>query len=187
MPLRRPPRRIGRVAWFFALIALACTSRPPAAQGFSPLHLTSPGFSGTIPDRYASCGGQTGNSPALEWSAPPPGTRSFALIVTDPDAPMGTFTHWLLWNLPPDQHSLPGGVPSQPQLANGARQGHNDFGKLGYGGPCPPPGAAHRYVFTVYALGIRPTLAPGASRQQLVEAIEGHVLAAGQLIGRYGR
>jgi Raf kinase inhibitor-like YbhB/YbcL family protein len=185
MPLRRPPRRIGRAALFFALIALACNSHPPAAQGMAPLHLTSPSFSGTIPERYASCGGQTGNSPALAWSAPPKGTRSLALIVTDPDAPMTTFTHWLIWNLPAETRSLPEGVPSRPQLRDGARQGRNDFGKIGYGGPCPPGGSPHRYIFTVYAVGTRLDLAPGASRQQLVEAIEGHVLAAGELIGRY--
>lgn len=186
MPMRRK-HRPGRVALVVTLLGLACTSFPPAAEGSSPLQLSSPSFSGTIPERYASCSGQTGNSPALAWGAPPSRTRSFALIVTDPDAPMTTFTHWLIWDLPADTRSLPEGVPTEPQLRSGARQGRNGFGRIGYGGPCPPGGAAHRYVFTVYALDARLDLAPGATRQQLVDAMERHVLAAGELIGRYQR
>jgi len=186
MPTSRIPR-IGRVASFLTLIAIACSSRPPAAQNYSPLHLTSSSFLGTIPDRYASCNGETGNSPALAWQAPPAGTRSFALIVTDPDAPVGTFTHWLLWNLPADRRSLPEGVPAQPQLPDGARQGRNGFGNLGYGGPCPPGSSTHRYVFDLYALDTALRLAPTASKNELIEALQGHILAAGELIGRYHR
>ncbi|HEX4038151.1 MAG TPA: YbhB/YbcL family Raf kinase inhibitor-like protein [Acidobacteriaceae bacterium] len=186
MPLRIT-FRIERVALFLTLIAIACNSRPSAAEEFLPLHLTSTSFSGTIPDRYASCSGQTGNSPALAWDAPPAATRSFVLLVTDPDAPMGTFTHWLLWNLPPETRSLPESLPTRPQLASGARQGRNDFGNLGYGGPCPPGHSAHRYVFDLYALDANLTLAPGASRQQVTQAIRGHILATGKLIGHYAR
>lgn len=178
--------RFGQVASFLTLIAIACTL-PALAQGLSSLQLTSPSFSGAIPGRYASCGGQTGNSPALAWDAPPAGTRSYALIVTDPDAPMGVFTHWLLWNLPPDTRSLPENVPTQPQLASGARQGRNNFGRIGYTGPCPPGGSAHRYLFDLYALDTTLSLPPGASKQALLDALHGHILAAGQLVGRYPR
>ncbi|MGA7521867.1 MAG: YbhB/YbcL family Raf kinase inhibitor-like protein [Acidobacteriaceae bacterium] len=177
--------RIRRTAPLLVLLAVACNSRPPAAQNFAPLHLTSPSFSSTIPGRYASCSGQTGNSPALAWGAPPAGTRSFVLIVTDPDAPFTPFTHWLLWNLPPDTRALPESIPTQPQLPSGARQGRNDFGHIGYGGPCPPGRSAHRYFFDLYALDTTLTLPPGASKKQLVQAMQGHILAAGQLIGRY--
>ncbi|MGA8111419.1 MAG: YbhB/YbcL family Raf kinase inhibitor-like protein [Acidobacteriaceae bacterium] len=186
MPLRRT-LRLGRTALFLTLIALASNSRAPAQEDFPPLHLTSSSFSGAIPDRYASCSGQTGNSPALAWSAPPAATRSFALVVTDPDAPMGTFTHWLLWNLPAETRALPESVPTDPELASGARQGRNDFGKVGYGGPCPPGHAAHRYVFDLYALDGTLGLAAGASKQQIVAAIRGHIVATGELVGRYQR
>lgn len=186
MPLPRIFRP-GNVALLFALYATACHSASPAPDGYPPLQLSSPSFSGTIPDRYASCSGQTGNSPALTWAAPPAGTRTFALVVTDPDAPFGTFTHWLLWNLPADTRSLPEGVPTEPRLPSGARQGRNSFGKLGYGGPCPPGGAAHRYLFDLYALDTTLALPPGASKKDLLQAIQGHIVAAGQLIGRYPR
>ncbi len=181
-----PPRRIlRRTAPLLLLIAVSCCRQFLAAQNVSMLHLTSSSFSGTIPDRHASCPGLANLSPALAWDAPPAATRSFALLVTDPDAPMGVFTHWLLWNLPPETRSLPESVPKRPQLANAARQGRNDFGKVGYSGPCPPRGSVHHYVFALYALDAALTLPPGITRQQLLQALQGHVLATGQLIGRY--
>lgn len=182
-----PARRIlclRRTASLLLLLAVACHADSPAPHH---LRLTSPGFSGAIPDRYASCSGQTGNAPPLAWDTPPPATRSFVLIVTDPDAPVRTFTHWLLWNLPPDTRSLPASIPTQPQLPNGARQGRNDFGHLGYGGPCPPGHSTHRYVFDLYALDTTLTLSAGASRKQLLAAIRGHILATGRLTGRYSQ
>lgn len=181
-----PPRlSLRRTAVLFALFAVLCASYPLTAQNAQALHLTSSSFSGAIPERYASCSGQSGNSPALAWDAPPVATRSFALLVTDPDAPMGIFTHWLLWNLPPETRSLPESVPNRPQLPNAARQGRNDFGHVGYSGPCPPRGSAHRYVFDLYALDAALTLPPGMTRQQLLHALQGHVLATGRLIGHY--
>lgn len=182
-----PPRRAHRrTALLLALLAVAaCHSRSLAAQNDPHLHLTSTSFSATIPARYASCPGQANLSPALAWDAPPPATRSFALLVTDPDAPMGAFTHWLLWNLPPNTRALPESLPTQPQLPTGALQGRNDFGRIGYGGPCPPAGATHRYVFDLYALDTTLTLPPGATKPQLLHALQGHVLASGQLISRY--
>ncbi|MCX2727915.1 YbhB/YbcL family Raf kinase inhibitor-like protein [Thermomicrobium sp. 4228-Ro] len=140
---------------------------------------------GTIPAEY-TCDGADG-SPPLSWSDPPVGTTAFVLVVEDPDAPGGIFTHWLLYDLPAATRSLPPAVPPDGTLNSGARQGRNDFGTLGYRGPCPPPGRPHRYVFRLYALD-RPTgLPPGAWRNDVLRALEGHVLAIGELVGTYSR
>lgn len=138
-----------------------------------------------IPAKY-SCEGQD-ISPPLAWGEPPADTNSFALIVDDPDAPGRVFTHWVLFNLPADSRELPEAVPTQPQLSSGALQGKNDFGKTGYGGPCPPPGRPHRYQFTLYALAQLLDLKSGASKQQILEAMQGHILGQGQLTGTYQR
>lgn len=139
----------------------------------------------SIPANY-SCQGQD-ISPPLMWSEPPDGTHSFVLIVDDLDAPVGVFTHWVLFNLPADSRELPEAIPVQSQLPKGALQGKNDFGKIGYGGPCPPPGRPHRYQFALYALEQPLDLKPGTSKQQVLEAMQGHILAQGQLTGRYQR
>ena len=138
-----------------------------------------------IPAKY-SCEGQD-ISPPLAWGEPPAGTNSFALIVDDPDAPGRVFTHWVLFNLPADSRELPEAVPNQPQFSSGALQGKNDFDKTGYGGPCPPPGHPHRYQFTLYALDQLLDLKSGASKQQVLEAMQGHILGHGQLTGTYQR
>jgi Raf kinase inhibitor-like YbhB/YbcL family protein len=140
----------------------------------------------TIPKVY-TCDG-TDTSPPLEWSGVPEAARSLSLIVEDPDAPVGTFTHWVLFNLPSDLKGLSEGIPPEGEvkLTPGgatARQGKNDFGKFGYGGPCPPSGT-HRYLFLLYALDTRPDLKPGATRQQLLHDLKGHILAEGRLRGR---
>jgi Raf kinase inhibitor-like YbhB/YbcL family protein len=109
------------------------------------------------------------------------------LIVDDPDAPGGVFTHWVLFNLPATTHSLQQDQPQSRRLPNGATQGRNDFGRTGYGGPCPPRGQTHRYRFSLYALGTALRLGPGASRLQVLQAIRGHVLGEAQLVGRYKR
>lgn len=140
---------------------------------------------GHVPKDF-TCDGED-RSPPLSWNAAPAGTKAFALTVVDPDAPSGTFTHWVLYNLPANTHELPAGVPKQGELADAARQGRNDFGKVGYGGPCPPRGAPHRYVFTISALDRELNLQAGATRAQLEEAMSGHVLARGELTARYGR
>lgn len=176
---------IRRTTPLLTLLVVAACMRPVIAEDPVPLHLASPSFSGAIPGRYASCPGHSNLSPALTWDAPPAATRSFALLVTDPDAPMGTFTHWILWNLPPETRSLPESIPTQPQLSSGARQGRNDFGSIGYGGPCPPGRSAHRYVFDLYALDATLDVPPGATKPQLLRALRGHILATGRLIGRY--
>lgn len=140
---------------------------------------------GQIPSKY-TCDGQD-ISPQLSWSEPPTGTKAFALIVDDPDAPSGVFTHWVLFNLPADTRQLAEGVPGLPQLPNGALQGKNDFGKVGYGGPCPPRGPAHRYRFALYALDKPVDLKAGAAKKQVLDAMKGRILDQGQLTGLYKR
>lgn len=149
--------------------------------------LRSPAFQPdqSIPRKY-TCDGPDVSVP-LRWTDPPPGTKSFALIVDDPDAPRGTWVHWVLYDLPAETRELPEGLPSQETLPNGAKQGLNDFRRVGYGGPCPPPGPAHRYVFKLYALDSQTNLKPRATKQQLLDAMKGHILAEAQLIGRYQR
>jgi Raf kinase inhibitor-like YbhB/YbcL family protein len=139
----------------------------------------------TIPKQYTGDGKDV--SPPLTWADPPEGTKSFVLICDDPDAPRGTWTHWVLYNLPADQRKLDEGVPTDESLANGAKQGKNDFGKVGYGGPAPPRGKPHRYFFRLYALDTTLGLPAGATRDKVVGAARGHVLAEGQLMGHYGR
>lgn len=138
-----------------------------------------------IPDKY-TCQGQD-MSPPLTWSEPPRGTQSFALIMDDPDAPGGVFTHWVIFNIALDSRSLPEAVPAQGQLLSGALQGKNDFGKTGYGGPCPPSGTAHRYRFTLYAPDKPLDLKPGASKKKVLDTMNRHILAQGQLTGTYRR
>jgi len=138
-----------------------------------------------IPTKY-TCEGQD-ISPTLMWGESPAGTRSFALIMDDPDAPGGVFTHWVLFNLPADTRELPEAVPAQSPLPSGALQGKSDFGKTGYGGPCPPPGSPHRYQFTLYALEKPLDLKSGASKKQVLEAMQGYILARSQLTGIYQR
>jgi hypothetical protein len=151
------------------------------------MQLTSPAFEpgATIPQRHTGDGKDV--SPSLRWSGAPAGTKSFALICDDPDAPRGTWVHWVLFNLPADQAELAEGVPATPELPGGAKQGKNDFGNHGYGGPAPPRGKPHRYIFKLYALDTVLELPAGATKQQLEQAMKGHVLAQGQLMGTYSR
>lgn len=140
---------------------------------------------GKFPKEF-TCDGEN-KSPAVEWSGAPSGTGAFALTVVDPDAPGGDFTHWVLYNLPANITRLPEGMPTQSQLANGSRQGKTDFGKTGYGGPCPPAGKPHRYIFTLYALDTSVEVDAGAPRSQVESAMHSHILAKAQLTARYGR
>jgi Raf kinase inhibitor-like YbhB/YbcL family protein len=173
----------------FAVPFLAgCRHDQPAlvAAAAGAITLTSSSLqSGRVPREF-TCDGED-KSPPLSWTALPPGTKALALIVTDPDAPGGTFTHWVLYNLPANKSGLAAGVQKQGQLADGTRQGRNDFGRIGYGGPCPPSGSPHRYVFTLTALDGEISLPPGATRAQVEDATKGHVIAQGQLTARYGR
>jgi hypothetical protein len=126
-------------------------------------------------------------SPALAWADAPHATQSFALIVDDPDAPAGDWVHWVVFNLPATTRALPGGLAPGAKLISGGRQGRNDFGRVAYGGPCPPPGPAHHYHFKLYALDTIVDLPSGASKADLQEAMQDHVLAQAELIGRYRR
>lgn len=162
---------------------------PSAARGAATnasLTLSSSSLQGgTIPKDF-TCDGSD-QSPALAWSAPPAETRSLVLTETDPDAPGGTFTHWVLYNLPANTSGLPANVPKQEQLPDGSRQGRNDFDKIGYGGSCPPHGTTHRYFFDLFALDTILNVSAGASRAQVEDAMNTHVLARGKLMARYSR
>ena len=137
----------------------------------------------TIPARHTCDGDDV--SPQLSWSKAPAGAKELVLICDDPDAPMGGWVHWVLYGLPPDTTGLPEGVPKQDSTAFGARQGKNDFGKIGYGGPCPPRGSTHRYFFKLYAVDKKLDLKPRATKWDALKAMEGHILAQGELMGRY--
>lgn len=156
-------------------------------NGGGQMNITSPAFSdgASIPARF-TCQGEN-LSPQLDWSGVPSGARSLALVVSDPDAPGGTFIHWVLYNLPPQTSGLPEGVPATERLSSGAAQGRNDFGRIGYGGPCPPPGKPHRYIFTLYALDLAPDLPAGLNAARLNSLMRGHILAQASLTGLYQR
>lgn len=137
-----------------------------------------------IPQHYTCDGDNV--SPPLAWGNVPEGTKSLALIADDPDAPGGTFTHWVIFNIPPHVRELPEDVRRDEILPNGARQGINSFQKIGYGGPCPP-GGTHRYYFKLYALDALLDLPAGVSKEHLVDAMHGHVLAETEVMGKYSR
>ena len=151
------------------------------------MKVTSSAFraGGLIPSKY-SCEGPN-VSPPLQWDGVPAGAKSLALICDDPDAPAGTWVHWVLYGLPSTISSLPEDVPTSDTLSVGAKQGTNDFRRVGYGGPCPPPGKPHRYYFKLYALDVELTLKPRATKQELLRSMEGHILAEAELIGAYKR
>lgn len=153
-----------------------------------PFQLSSTSFeaSAEIPTRY-TCDGAD-QSPALRWIDAPEGTTSFALICDDPDAPVGLFTHWVLYGLSADVTELPENFPKDPEVPNPAcKQGLNDFRKIGYGGPCPPRGSRHRYFFKLFALDNDPKLPAGSSRKDLERAMNGHILGETKLMATYQR
>lgn len=160
---------------------------PPAQTQGGTMKISSGSFSAgeMIPKKF-TCDGPDA-SPKLNWTEPPAKTQSFALIMDDPDAPAGTWVHWVLFDLPAETRELAEGVAKQEQLANGSRQGRNDFGKIGYGGPCPPPGDPHRYFFKLYALDAKLNLKAGATKADVEGAMKGHILAHAEMIGKYGR
>lgn len=177
-----------------APVATIPSEQGPPATGLNQeggekpvMQLISSGFGhgGKIPRKYTADGEDV--SPPLEWKGAPPETRSFALICDDPDAPVGTWVHWVLFNIPGDVTQLGEGVPPQKELPDGAKQGLNDFRKIGYGGPSPPPGRPHRYFFRLYALDAELSPAGGAKKSELVKAMEGRILATAELMGTYQR
>jgi Raf kinase inhibitor-like YbhB/YbcL family protein len=151
----------------------------PSQGGSSPFTVSSPDLAGGTFPRAFTCDGAN-RVPRLEWSTPPAGTRELAIEMPGPDAPGGTFTHWLVYGLRP-------GLSSLTAVPAGAAEGVNDFGRRGYGGPCPPRGAAHHYRFVVLALDTRLGLAAGARRSDLESRTSGHVLGRGELVASYQR
>ena len=182
----RSPLGIATIFW----IALAPTI-PEASAGEhsnrTAMQLTSTAFSegGPIPARF-TCDGSDA-SPALKWSGVPSGAKSLVLLADDPDAPVGTWVHWVLFDLPASSGELKEDAPKSQFLPGGAKQGLNDFKRLGYGGPCPPPGKSHRYFFKLYALDTLLDLKPGATKKEVEQAMEKHILAQGLLMGTYKR
>jgi Raf kinase inhibitor-like YbhB/YbcL family protein len=179
-----------RIALFLLLPLLTGVRLAMAAEETSAnrgkMELKSPAFSQgqAIPSNY-TCDGKD-VSPPLTWTETPPGTKSFALIVDDPDAPMGTWVHWVVYNLPPALRQLPEAFPTDARLSDGTVQGKTDFGGTGYGGPCPPSGT-HRYFFKLFALDAVLRLPPASTAQQLQESLQGHILGEAQLMGTYGK
>jgi hypothetical protein len=180
--------------WMMLLIMIAAgvvACAPGGAaipdEGNITLSLSSPALQEgeDIPTDY-TCDGQD-MSPPLTWDEPPSETQSFALIMDDLDAPGGVFTHWVLFNIPADSRELQEAVPAESQLSSGALQGKNSFGKTGYGGPCPPAGNPHQYQFTLYALDQLLDLHMGASKNEVFNAMQGHILGQGRLTATYQR
>lgn len=170
-----------------AILILICLNQLHGQiKGGTKMELQSAVFEagGAIPEKY-TCEGED-ISPPLSWNTVPEKTESLALICDDPDAPMGVWVHWVIFNLPADTRELPEHVPPQKTLANGAKQGTNDFRKIGYGGPCPPSGE-HRYFFKLYALDAKLNLDAGIKKADLLKAMEGRILAESKLLGKYRR
>jgi Raf kinase inhibitor-like YbhB/YbcL family protein len=181
-----------RMYLWFATALSGCLMTASCAGNNNPpkimsIKITSAAFADgqPIPDKY-TCQGRD-ISPPLQWTNAPANTKSLALICDDPDAPMGTWVHWVLYDLPASATGLPEDVARTQTLASGAKQGMNDFRRIGYGGPCPPPGKPHRYFFKLYALDTVFNLKPGLTKKELFKITNGHVLAEGQLMGTYQR
>jgi len=179
-----------RAAWVGLCFGAGLTVGSTAWAGpieQSRMQLSSGAFSegGAIPAKN-TCD-EKDLSPPLKWSGVPAGARSLALIVDDPDAPGGTWAHWVHYNMKPADGDLPEGTAKSKILPDGTRQGMNDFGGIGYGGPCPPHGKAHRYFFKLYALDKALDLGPGATKKDVEKAMQGHIVAQGQLMGTYQR
>jgi Raf kinase inhibitor-like YbhB/YbcL family protein len=173
---------------FCFLLGLAVISSIAAEKtGKDQMQLTSIAFAaGTAIPAKHTCDAKN-VSPPLKWSGAPAGTKSLALIVDDPDAPVGTWVHWVLYDLPPTTTELAEDLPKSQFVAGGAKQGLNDFRHFGYGGPCPPHGKPHRYFFKLYALDVPLDLKPGLTKKDLEHAMEKHILAQAQLMGTYQR
>ncbi|MGQ9678228.1 MAG: YbhB/YbcL family Raf kinase inhibitor-like protein [bacterium] len=183
---------------FYIAICLCCCggakTNPATAKlkkndvvSIKKIVISSPAFGEgeKIPVRYTGDGEDI--SPELEWDSVPSATKSFALLCLDPDAPFGTFIHWIVYNIAPDVRRLPEGMTKKAEIDDNTRQGVNSFKHIGYNGPKPPPGKAHRYIFRIYALDTTLDLPKGAAAGKLLEAMSGHIVAQGELTGIYGR
>lgn len=157
----------------------------PGAPGTAIIQVTSPAFAAGQPisDKYTCHGDDV--SPPLQWHGAPQETKSFVIICEDPDAPGGTFTHWMLYDVPSATVALSENVAKTGSLPDGSKQGKNSFGNIGYNGPCPPAGKPHRYFFRVYALDATLGLDSGVDRSDLLNAMNGHILARGEWMGTY--
>lgn len=162
------------------------SSEPEQEDGMS-INISSPAFiaDGTIPQKY-TCDAEN-LSPALSWAGIPQGTKSLVLIVDDPDAPVGIFDHWVLYGMAGNLNGLPEGVTKADTVSGIGMQGINDFRKIGYDGPCPPKGSTHRYYFKLYALDVALDLKTGVRKARVEQAMQGHILGQGQLMGKYSR
>lgn len=187
-------RKIWLTAICIAVIIILAASavylalvQQPRGVTIQRFNLTSPAFEnyGRIPSRYTCDGADL--SPPIRWEGYPEGAVSFVLIMEDLDAPGGTFTHWVVYNIPASVNWLDEGIPKIERLPSGALQGLNDFNRVGYGGPCPPPGKPHRYVFKLYALNTLLDLGPGASKDEVSKLMGGHIIAEATLTGVYSR
>lgn len=172
-----------RVFLVTAIVLIAACAAHASPGG---LTVVAPFAGGRTMERKFTCDGAD-VSPALQWTGVPTKTKSLVVIASDPDAPGGTFYHWVLYGLPPAVTRLGENVPKTSRLPDGARQGTNDFGRVGYGGPCPPKGPPHHYYFRVYALDSRLDLAPGMRASEVLSRISGHVLARGEAVGIFSR
>lgn len=182
--------RSARLARAFALLLAVPSATFLALQigkTAMPLEINSSAFSsgGKIPPKYTCDGPDV--SPPLKWSGAPAETQSFGLIMDDPDAPGGTWVHWVVYDLPGNSGEFSEAIAKQEKMPQGGAQGKNSFGKIGYGGPCPPPGTPHRYFFKLYALKEHLKLGSGADKAAVERAMQGKILAQGELMGRYGR
>lgn len=188
-------RRLLQVSIGVSLLLASCNRQPQSAgnadrrdhnRSVAQIQLTSPAFetAAFIPAEF-TCDG-TDRSPELKWETAPETTQSWVLIVEDPDAPDKTFVHWVIYDLPPNLQGLAAAIPTQPFLNSGGVQGKNDFGQYGYQGPCPPSGT-HQYFFRLYAVDKLLDLPPGTSAETVRAAIQGHVVAQAELMGRYSR
>ncbi len=171
---------------FIALMLAIFASITDGKEIKNTITLSSPAFEygEYIPSIYTCMGKDI--SPPLRWNGVPPETECIVLICDDPDAPMGTWVHWVIYNIPPDSKGLPEGVPRIKRLKDGSLQGLNDFRKIGYGGPCPP-GGVHRYFFKIYAVDKMLKIGPGASKRKVLELIKGHIISKGELMGKFRR
>jgi len=172
------------------ILLSACSSatEPTEAVVTNKLTITSDAFANgqSIPAKYTCIGKNI--SPALAWGEPPAGTQSFALIMDDPDASVGTWVHWVLYNIPVEKRSLQEDLPVTGKNIepNAIFVGKSSSGDIGYDGPCPPSGT-HRYIFKIYALDETVGLLPGADKGELLKAMEGHILAQGELMGTFSK
>ena len=173
------------VASLAVLLSACSANNSPTIKAPMKIQITSAAFADGQPIPAQHAYDDKNLSPALQWSGVPPAAKSLALICDDPDAPMGTWVHWVIYDLPPTTTGLAEDVAKSPELVNSAKQGVNDFKQTGYDGPAPPPGKPHRYFFKIYALDTVLDLNPGTTKADLLKAMESHVLAQGQLMGTY--